>query len=159
MDSIEMMLQNIEPIIMNCSKTTRIPSWELDDYMQEGMIIALEMYQNRHNINNGNPFNFYVYFKVRYTCYLIDSFRKANAYKRKFDQPLYCEISEAFNLYDHHQNVADNVCYNLLHHEILEILTPDETDLFMTLKNGGKVERNKKYRLKKKIIDYLKRMI
>lgn len=44
MDKIETILKNIEPIIMNCRKKTNIPSWQLDDYLQEGMIIALEMY-------------------------------------------------------------------------------------------------------------------
>ena len=44
MDQLEIMLKKIAPIIMNCQKKTAIPSWELDDYMQEGMIIALEMY-------------------------------------------------------------------------------------------------------------------
>jgi hypothetical protein len=36
---LEIMLKKIAPIIMNCQKKTAIPSWELDDYMQEGMII------------------------------------------------------------------------------------------------------------------------
>lgn len=99
MDKIETILKSIEPIIMNCRKKTKIPSWELDDYMQEGMIIALEMYHQLLLDPPDDDFNFYVYFKVRYSCFLIDNYRKAMAVKRKFDQLDYCELSESVNLF------------------------------------------------------------
>lgn len=114
MDKIETILKSIEPIIMNCRKKTKIPSWELDDYMQEGMIIALEMYHQLLLDPPDDDFNFYVYFKVRYSCFLIDNYRKAMAVKRKFDQLDYCELSESVNLFDHKQNVSENVMYDLL---------------------------------------------
>ena len=60
MDQLEIMLKKIAPIIMNCQKKTAIPSWELDDYMQEGMIIALEMYHQILLNPPNTPFNFYV---------------------------------------------------------------------------------------------------
>ena len=80
--------------------------------------------------------------------------RKTNAFKRKFDQPIYLDVSEAFNLYDHKQNVADNVMYTLLHQEILDILTPAEVQTLNALKRGEKVDRNKKFRIKKCLCNY-----
>ncbi|MGX6991196.1 hypothetical protein [Pseudolactococcus reticulitermitis] len=157
MDKIDIILKNIEPIIMNCRKKTQIPSWELEDYMQEGMIIALEMYHQMLLNSPEAPFNFYVYFKVKYSCFLIDQYRKAMAIKRKFDLMDYCELSEVFNLFDHKQNVAENVMYQLLCQEIHLLLTPEEITLFDALRRGEKIDRNQKYRIKKKIMDYIKR--
>lgn len=34
METLETMLKNIEPIIMNCQKLAKIPYWDIDDYMQ-----------------------------------------------------------------------------------------------------------------------------
>ena len=155
METLEAMLKNIEPIIMNCQKMAKIPSWDIDDYMQEGRIIALDLYNQLAERMETDEVNFYVYFKVRYTCFLIDTYRKTNAFKRKFDQPIYLDVSEAFNLYDHKQNVADNVMYALLHQEVLDILTPAEVQTLKALKRGEKVDRNKKFRIKKKIINYI----
>ena len=159
MDTIENMLKNIEPIIMNCRKMAKIPSWEIDDYMQEGRIIALELYNKLTLCNDTSQVNFYIYFKVRYSCFLIDTYRKTNAFKRKFDQPIYLDVSEAFNIYDHKQNVADNVIYDLLFQEILAILTPAEVETLNALKRGEKVDRNKKFRIKKKIINYINEIL
>jgi competence protein ComX len=125
MDQLEIMLKKIAPIIMNCQKKTAIPSWELDDYMQEGMIIALEMYHQILLNPPNTPFNFYVYFKVKFSCYLIDQHRKATAFKRKFDQLDYYELSETINLFDQRQNVSENVMYDLLCQEIHLFLTPE----------------------------------
>lgn len=156
MDNIERILKNIEPIIMNCRKNTKILSWELDDYLQEGMIIALEMY---HQLLLDPPdeqtFNFYVFFKVKYSCFLIDQYRKNMALKRKFDQLDYCELSDTLNLFDQKQDVAEYVMYKLLCQEIHLVLTPEEVLLFEALKRGEKIDRNLKYRIKKKIIDYI----
>ena len=157
MDKIETILKSIEPIIMNCRKKTKIPSWELDDYMQEGMIIALEMYHQLLLDPPDDDFNFYVYFKVRYSCFLIDNYRKAMAVKRKFDQLDYCELSESVNLFDHKQNVSENVMYDLLCQEIHLVLSPEELKLFEALKRGEKIDRNQKFRIKKKIIEYIKK--
>ncbi|ATC61317.1 hypothetical protein GU333_00160 [Lactococcus raffinolactis] len=157
MDQLEIMLKKIAPIIMNCQKKTAIPSWELDDYMQEGMIIALEMYHQILLNPPNTPFNFYVYFKVKFSCYLIDQHRKATAFKRKFDQLDYYELSETINLFDQRQNVSENVMYDLLCQEIHLFLTPEEVRLFEALKRGEKIDRNQKYRIKKKIMDYIKR--
>ena len=157
MDKIETILKSIEPIIMNCRKKTKIPSWELDDYMQEGMIIALEMYHQILLDPPDDDFNFYVYFKVRYSCFLIDHYRKAMAVKRKFDQLDYCELSESVNLFDHKQNVSENVMYDLLCQEIHLVLSPEELQLFEALKRGEKIDRNQKFRIKKKIIEYIKK--
>lgn len=157
MDNIELILENIKPIIMNCRKKTRIPSWEVEDYMQEGMIIALEMYNewSRKGVEHG--FNFYVYFKVRYSSFLIDTFRKSQAVKRKFDKLEYCDISISYEVFDHTQLVAENVMYDLLYDELASILTEEEVLILEALKKGEKVDRNKKYRLKKKIIQYIRR--
>lgn len=157
MDKIETILKSIEPIIMNCRKKTKIPSWELDDYMQEGMIIALEMYHQLLLDPPDDDFNFYVYFKVRYSCFLIDHYRKAMAVKKKFNQLDYCELSESVNLFDHKQNVSENVMYNLLCQEIHLVLSPEELQLFEALKRGEKIDRNQKFRIKKKIIEYIKK--
>ena len=158
MDKIERILKNIEPIIMNARKKTKIPSWELDDYMQEGMIIALEMYQQLIvKPPDDVTFNFYVYFKVKYSCFLIDQYRKAMALKRKFDQLDYCELSESLNLFDHKHDVAENVMYKLLCQEIHLFLSPEEVNLFLALKRGQKIDRNQKYRIKKKIMNYMKK--
>ena len=157
MDKIETILKNIEPIIMNCRKKTNIPSWQLDDYLQEGMIIALELYHQLLLDPPDDDFNFYVYFKVRYSCFLIDQYRRNMAVKRKFDQIDYCELSEAFYLFDQNQDVSENVMYNLLCQEIHLLLSPEERELFEALKNGQKIDRNQKFRIKKKIIQYIKR--
>ncbi|GAB2021591.1 hypothetical protein RyT2_06650 [Pseudolactococcus yaeyamensis] len=157
MDEIEVILKKIEPIIMNCRKKTTIPSWELEDYMQEGMIIALEIYQQLLVKTPNRAVNFYAYFKVRYSCFLIDQYRKVMAVKRKFDQLDYCELSETFYIFDHTQNVAENVMYKLLCQEIHLVLTPEEILLFEALKRGEKIDRNQKYRIKKKIVEYIKK--
>jgi competence protein ComX len=157
MDKIEDILKNIEPIIMNCRKKTKIPSWEIEDYMQEGMIIALEMYNEFSRNLPESEFNFYVYFKVKYSSFLIDTFRRTQAVKRKFDKLDYFELAITYDLFDHTQMVAENVMYTFLHEEITKILTPEELETFEALKRGEKVDRNKKYRLKKKIVDYILR--
>jgi competence protein ComX len=47
--------------------------------------------------------------------------------------------------------------YDLLCQEIHLFLTPEEVRLFEALKRGEKIDRNQKYRIKKKIMDYIKR--
>jgi competence protein ComX len=79
------------------------------------------------------------------------------AFKRKFDQLDYYELSETINLFDQRQNVSENVMYDLLCQEIHLFLTPEEVRLFEALKRGEKIDRNQKYRIKKKIMDYIKR--
>jgi competence protein ComX len=155
MEQIEVILKNIEPIIMNCRKKTRIPSWEIADYMQEGMIIALELYNDLARHTPEREVNFYVFFKVKYSCFLIDVFRKSQALKRSFDQLDYVELSVSYDISDHTQKVAENVMYDLLDDEIRRFLTVEELETFEALKRGEKVDRNKKYRLKKKILTYI----
>ena len=158
MDKIEHILNHIEPIITNCRKKTKIPSWEAEDYVQEGMIIALEMYhQLLLEPPENDAFNFYVFFKVKYSCFLIDQYRKAMTVKRKFNQLDYCQLSETLNLFDQKQDVAEQVIYQLLCQEIHLVLTPKEVLLFDALKSGEKIDRNLKYRLKKKILDYIEK--
>jgi competence protein ComX len=45
----------------------------------------------------------------------------------------------------------------LLCQEIHLLLSPEERELFEALKNGQKIDRNQKFRIKKKIIEYIKR--
>ncbi|GFH40512.1 hypothetical protein [Pseudolactococcus insecticola] len=156
MDKIEVILKNIEPIIMNCKKKANIPSWEIEDYMQEGMIVALELYnQILLADKEDSGLNFYVYFKVKYSQFLIDAYRKSQAYKRRYELPDYAEISLVRSVADEKQGVAENFIYELLFNEITEILTPAELITFQDLLDGRVVDRNKKYRLKAKIIRFL----
>lgn len=155
MDTVEIMLKKIEPIIMNCRKKTKIPSWDLPDYLQEGRIIALELY---HQISIDPPvtdFNFYVFFKVKFSCFLIDTYRGTRAYKRQYDQLNYLSLEQANQIFDQKQNVAEDVIYHLLYQEILEFLSPVERQLFLQLKSGQKIDRNKRARIKRKILDYI----
>lgn len=155
MDTVEIMLKKIEPIIMNCRKKTKIPSWELDDYLQEGMIVALELY---HQLSLEPPlteFNFYVFFKVKFSCFLIDTYRGTRAYKRQYDQLNYLTLEQANHIFDQKQNVAEDVMYHLLYQEILELLSPAERQLLQQMRLGQKIDRNKRARIKRKILDYI----
>lgn len=114
MDKIETILKNIEPIIMNCRKKTNIPSWQLNwlspgrhDYcsrdvsstlLDPQMMTLTSMFISKWDI---------------LVSWLI-SIGETWLSKRKFDQIDYCELSEAFYLFDQNQDVSENVMYNLL---------------------------------------------
>jgi competence protein ComX len=155
MDKIDIIFKKIKPIINNCQKRYTIPSWESEDYLQEGMIIALEMYNYYTQHPPKKTFNFYVYFKVRYSCFLIDNCRKAQAYKRRFNQLNYFDVYKMTKILDPTQNVAEDVMYYLLYQEIALLLSPRDWQVFLALRRGEYVDHNKKQQLKKKIIAYI----
>lgn len=152
MDKIESILKNVEPIIMNCKKKISLPSWENDDYLQEGRILALEMLQQAESWEERK---FYGFFKVRFSHFLIDNLRRIKANKRKCDTVDYIEISEVAYLIGNLNIIEDELTYKWLWEEIIILLSKEELNTFTKLANGHAVERNKKFRLKKKIKKYL----
>ncbi|WP_228462018.1 hypothetical protein, partial [Pseudolactococcus hodotermopsidis] len=87
--------------------------------------------------------------------FLIDTYRKTMAEKRKWDSLDYIPISNDFELTDKTQTIEENIIYNALYRDIKNFLTAEEMRTFNALKNGEKVDRNKKFRLKQKIIKYI----
>lgn len=139
------------PIIYKARKLHKIHLWDINDYVQEGMIIFYELLQAGHS-EEMLP----VYFKVRFNQHLINLIRKQNAYKRKFDTGNYVDLEYAVNHVADESYVIDSqLLITDTMSTFIKQLKKNDRLLLLRLIDGKEINRTQKSRLKQKLIKFL----
>jgi competence protein ComX len=142
----------VRPIVLNMMKTYPIHLWEADDYLQEGLICLYELLQEKTDAS-ALP----VRFKVKYQHRLLDILRKERAVKRTYDTAVYQDLSDlAFCVADETGDVTRHFLEEETRSAFFAHLSLAEKNQMRQLINGERIPRMQKYRLKQKLIAFLR---
>ena len=143
--------EKVKPIVLNARKKWHIRGWELDDYLQEGLITLHQMLETQQDMEK-----LPVHFKVRYTRHLTSMLRKEKASKRYFDSTPYVALDEmAFSVADRSAQVDQQLLFEDTKSSFIASLNEKERENVEALLRGEKIDRMVKYRLRLKLIDFL----
>ncbi|MFV0555696.1 MAG: hypothetical protein ACK5LM_01120 [Lactovum sp.] len=140
------------PIIYKASRSYRIQLWTMDDYKQEGLIVFYKL------LEKGYPKeSLPVYFKVQYRQHLINQLRRQSAIKRTYDLGNYIDI-EAIHQYlaDRSFSIGDDLLFSDTLESFKQYLKKKDLQILNRILAGEKVSRVQKFRLKQKLITFLK---
>jgi hypothetical protein len=126
MDKIEVILNKIEPIIMDYQKRLKVPSWKNNDYLLEGSILALEMFQKFSLHGVTDDFNFYTYFEKHFSQFLDDKISK-----KQIDKLDYQIASE-----NTHLEVEEQISYKQDCEQNLQIFPKNDAENTKTLSDN-----------------------
>ena len=81
-------------IVHKCRKDYHLHLWEKEDWDQEGMLCLYELVSRNPELLEGERHRLYVCFKTKFRNRILDSIRKQESHKRRFDKEPYEEVSE-----------------------------------------------------------------
>ena len=143
----EVIFTRFKPIIFKTKRELYIPSWTLDDYFQEGMILLAQLLQKERDLAT-----LPTKFKVKYRQRLIDELRHRRAQKRGFDQLGSLDIYECSDYVSSSSlNPEDSLVFNELLSEVYARLRPHYQALLVRQMQGEELTRMERYRLKEQI--------
>lgn len=147
-ENIEEIFEKVKPIVVKTMHHLKIRLWEYDDYLQEGMIILFDLLRF-----GCTEEKLYLHFKVRYRQHLIDEFRHLNVQKRHIDNlPSSLDVYEyADHLKGNYTTSENEVVYHSLNEELERKLSPKSWKLLRAQRQGEKMTRMEKYRIKQQI--------
>ncbi|MDR0299388.1 MAG: hypothetical protein LBI13_04825 [Streptococcaceae bacterium] len=140
------------PIVIKASGKYKIRGFDKDDYIQEGMLIYFELLHKEID-EKSLP----VFFKVKYTQHLVNLIRHQKAYKRSFDEGNYVDIhSVSSHVADQAMSIESKLLISDTMTCFIEQLKKNDQRLLLNLVDGHEISRVQKYRLKQKLIQFLK---
>ena len=146
-NKFEDLFSEMKPIIMKLMKQIRIRTWNIEDYLQEGMIVLHLLIEEQKSI-----INLYTKFKVKYHQRLIDELRHSYAKKRSHDHFVGLDIYECSDwISGGTSDPETEVVFNHLLAEVYEQLSAHYQELLLRQMRGEELTRMERYRLREKI--------
>ncbi|GAB2028012.1 sigma-70 RNA polymerase sigma factor region 4 domain-containing protein [Lactovum odontotermitis] len=139
------------PIVYKARKRYKIHLWEINDYIQEGMIIFFELKEAGISAEL-----LPIYFKVRLNQHLIDLIRRQNAYKRKLSVGNYVDLSViADHVADESYVIDSQLLITDTMTSFIAQLKKNDRQLLLKLIEGKEINRAQKSRLRQKLLKFL----
>ncbi|MDR0199400.1 MAG: hypothetical protein LBI43_02345 [Streptococcaceae bacterium] len=150
-DELMAAFEKVRPIILNARKQFCISLWDLDDYLQEGIIILYQLM-----LSGCSEEKLPIHFKVKYRSHLISTFRKETASKRNIKTSNYQFAGPIhYNVADPAAEIEKEMLYEERKESFIETLNAKEKQTLWALLERRPVERIKKFRLKQRFIQFL----
>ena len=90
---LEKYYEKVKGIVHRCRKDYYLHLWEKEDWDQEGMICLHELLEHHPELVEEEK-KLYVYFKTKFRNRILDSVRKQESQKRRYDKEPYEEVGE-----------------------------------------------------------------